>query len=145
MSATYWPRWTRTETRSGDLASVLRRSQSPCRFNSSFIKGPFLEIADPNAEKKISFPFLIFYIFKNIYTLFFRSFLSSQKTWALASMAQLFGVSSCKPKGHGFNSQSGHIPRLWVRSLVGAHTGGNQSMFLSYINVSLSLPPFLSL
>ena len=51
------------------------------------------------------------------------------------------------PKGYGFNSQSGHIPRLQVQSLIGEYTGGNKLMFLSHINVSLScsfpLPLFL--
>ena len=28
-------------------------------------------------------------------------------------------VPACKPKGHWFDSQSGHMPRLWARSLVG--------------------------
>ena len=37
---------------------------------------------------------------------------------SLAGVAQLVGESSCKPKGHGFESRSGHMPRLWVRSLV---------------------------
>ena len=38
-------------------------------------------------------------------------------------------ASSCKPKSHGFNSQSGHMPRLQVWFLVGVHTRSNQSMF----------------
>ena len=38
-----------------------------------------------------------------------------------------------------FHSWSGHIPRLWVRSPVRACTGGNLSMFLSHIDLSLSL------
>ena len=36
-------------------------------------------------------------------------------------MAQLDGVSSCKLKGHGYDSWSGHMTRLQVRSPVGAH------------------------
>ena len=48
-------------------------------------------------------------------------------------VAHLFGVSSPTPKGCGFNYRSGHIPRLQIRSLVGAHTGGGQiDVFLSY-------------
>ena len=43
-----------------------------------------------------------------------------------------------------FNSHSGHISRLRVQSPVRAHTGGNCSMFLSHINLSLSLPPSVS-
>ena len=30
-------------------------------------------------------------------------------------VALLVGVSSCRAKGHGFNSWSGHMPRLWVQ------------------------------
>ena len=47
-------------------------------------------------------------------------------------------VSSHKPKDRGFNSQSGQTPGLLVWSPVGACTGGNQSMLLSHIDVSLS-------
>ena len=61
----------------------------------------------------------------------------------LAGVAQLVGASSCKPKGHGDNSQSGHIPGLQVRYPVGAFARGNLLMFLSHIDVSL--PPFPSL
>ena len=51
-------------------------------------------------------------------------------------MAQLVGASSPRPKGRRFDSQSGHIARLWVPSLVRAHMGKQP------INVSLfpSLP-----
>ena len=49
------------------------------------------------------------------------------------------GASSGTPKGHRFNSQSGHIPKLQVPSLVEKPTQGNQSMFLSHISLSLSL------
>ena len=64
---------------------------------------------------------------------------------SLTSVAQLVGALSMI--GCGFDSQSGHIPRLWVRFSVGACTGGNQLMLLSHINVFLSpfLSPFLSL
>ena len=43
----------------------------------------------------------------------------------LVGVPQLVGESSYKPKSHMFDSQSGHIPRLWVWSLVGAHMRGN--------------------
>ena len=33
---------------------------------------------------------------------------------ALDDVSQLVGTLSHRPKGHGFNSQSGHTPRLWV-------------------------------
>ena len=36
----------------------------------------------------------------------------NNKCGALASVAQLVGASSHKPKGHRFDSQSGHMPRL---------------------------------
>ena len=39
---------------------------------------------------------------------------------ALAGVTQLAGAASCKPEGHGFDSQSGHMPRLQVRSSVRA-------------------------
>ena len=45
-----------------------------------------------------------------------------------------------KPKVRGFNSQSGHTPRLQVRSPVRVGKRGNRSMFLS-LSLSLS-PPF---
>ena len=50
-------------------------------------------------------------------------------------VAHSVGTSSCGLKGHGFNSQSGHVPRVWVWFLVVAHAKGNRLMFLS-----LSLP-----
>ena len=57
-------------------------------------------------------------------------------------------VPACEPKGHWFNSQSGHMPGLWVGQVPG--TGcvrGNQLMYLSHIAVSrpLFLPPPLSI
>ena len=62
---------------------------------------------------------------------------------ALAGVTQLDGALSCRPKGHRFDSQSGHIARLWVRSQSGRKQEDNQSMVLSHTDVSLSL--FLSL
>ena len=53
-------------------------------------------------------------------------------------VAQLVGVSSHTPKGCGFDSQSGHIPRLQVQSQVGTCTEGYWLMFLSHISVCLS-------
>lgn len=40
------------------------------------------------------------------------------------------------PKYCRLDSWSGHIHRLWVLSLVGVHTGGNQLMFLSCMDIS---------
>ena len=53
---------------------------------------------------------------------------------------------SHKAKGCLFNSQSGHMSRLWVWSPVGVHMGGKQSMFLPHIDVDLflSFPSSLS-
>ena len=60
---------------------------------------------------------------------------------ALAIVAQVVGASSHDLKGHEFDSWSGHIPRLQVRSLVGEPMEGDQSMFFCCIDV----PPSLSL
>ena len=92
-------------------------------------------------------------------SLFPAGFLSKVRIVAIKShmspvrVVQLVGASSGTPNGCQFDSQSGHIPKLWVQSLAWEHAGGNQSViFLSHINVFLalptpllSLPPFLSL
>ena len=73
------------------------------------------------------------------------SFLKSE-IWGPCRVAQLVGASSCAPKCCWFNSWSGHRPGLQARSLVGVHTGGYRSMFLSRrvcLSVCLS-PPLLS-
>ena len=66
----------------------------------------------------------------------------------LASVAQLIRVWSHNQKeGCGFNSQSGHIPTLWVWSPVLIHTRVNQLMLFPHITLSLSpfsLPSSLS-
>ena len=49
------------------------------------------------------------------------------------------GALTCTPKGRGSNLQLGHVPGLWVPSLVGVPTGGNQRIFLCYVDVSCSL------
>lgn len=41
------------------------------------------------------------------------------------------------PINCGFDSQSAFMPGLWVQLLVGANTGGNQSVFPSHTDVSL--------
>ena len=43
--------------------------------------------------------------------------------WESNWLAQLVGGSSHIPKGCGFDSWLGYIPRLWVWSLAGPHTG----------------------
>ena len=68
-------------------------------------------------------------------------------TQALAGVAQFVGTSSHKPKGHRFNSQSWHTPRLWVSPQSGPC--GMQSVDVSlshrYFSPSLSLTFPLSL
>ena len=59
-------------------------------------------------------------------------------------MAQLVGAPYLHQKVV-FDSWSGYIPRLRFSTLVGEYVGGNQSMLLSYIDVSLSLSLSLSL
>ena len=52
-------------------------------------------------------------------------------------------ASSHELKGHRSDSRSRHMPRLQVRSTVGACMRGSQTMFLSCIDISLPffLPP----
>ena len=57
---------------------------------------------------------------------------------ALASVAQLVGTSSRKPKSSKFDSWSWHMPKSWVPSPVWVYTGGNLLIFLPRFNVSLS-------
>ena len=55
-------------------------------------------------------------------------------------MAQVVGASSCKTGRSWVDPESGHMPRLLVRTLVRVCTGGSRLIFLSRIDVSLSLP-----
>ena len=89
--------------------------------------------------------FLI-YTWKSVYqdlcTLINQQFLNYQKdtvkeSHALTSVTQLVGISFRKLRGHRFNSWSGQMPRLQVRSLVRACARSNRSMFLSHFDVSL--------
>ena len=57
----------------------------------------------------------------------------------LASVDQLVGASSYKPKGCRFEPQSGHISGLWIRSLIRMHTGSKKPINVSHIDVSLFL------
>ena len=50
---------------------------------------------------------------------------------------------SCKLKSDQFDSQSGYMPRLWVKSPVGWHLRGNHT--LMFLSLSFSLPSSLSL
>lgn len=46
------------------------------------------------------------------------------------------------PEGCGFDARSGHVPRLWVRSLVMVHMTDDQSMSLSpsfFLPLSLNI------
>nr|KAF6283102.1 hypothetical protein mPipKuh1_010192 [Pipistrellus kuhlii] len=65
---------------------------------------------------------------------------ASQYSRPWAEWLSWLGSHPIHQKGCGFNSRSGHIPRLWVRCLVGASMGGNQSISLSHCCFSLSLP-----
>lgn len=56
----------------------------------------------------------------------------------MAGVDQFAGASFSTRKGCGFNSRSGHIPRLGVQSPVGVCMRGNQLMLFSHINDSLS-------
>ena len=69
--------------------------------------------------------------------------LKSMKFMALASGGSVGWSVIPSPKGCRFDSPSGHMPSLWVQCLVWVIMGGNQSMFLSHTDVSLS--PFLCL
>ena len=53
----------------------------------------------------------------------------------------MVGASFSARKGYRFHSLLGHTPKFRVQFLVRACTGGNQSMFLSHIDVALSLSP----
>ena len=58
---------------------------------------------------------------------------ASIKTRHPASVAQLVGASSRRPKDCGFNSQSGHMTRLQVQSPVGVCTKRQPiTVFLSH-------------
>ena len=75
----------------------------------------------------------------------YNLFLKKNSVSTLASVAQLVWISSCNPEGHRFGSWSGHMPGLQVQLPIEVCLGGNQSMFLSHIDVSLPLPPCPSL
>ena len=48
-------------------------------------------------------------------------------------------VPACEPKRHWFNSPSGHMPRLWARSLVGGLQKATNGCFSPYLSPSLPL------
>ena len=60
---------------------------------------------------------------------------SLQKPW----LVQLSGLSvGCEPKGRWVDSQSVHMPGLWVRSPVGGRARGNHTLI--FLSLSPSLP-----
>ena len=69
-----------------------------------------------------------------------NTFIYQKNCMALASVAQLVGVSSQRRKSCGFNSQSEYIPRLWVQSPVGAHMK-RQPIHVSLSHQCFSLSP----
>ena len=54
-------------------------------------------------------------------------------------------ASARKAKGHQFDSCSGPVPGLWMRSPFGIRTRDNRWAFLSRVSVSLTLSPSLPL
>ena len=62
-----------------------------------------------------------------------------QNQWALAGVALLVGALSHGLKDYRFNSQAEHMPRLWVRSLVGM-CRRRQPIKVSHLSLSPSLP-----
>ena len=75
----------------------------------------------------------------NLCSNWYFSFLSKTGLFSSSQVAQIVAVSSGTSKVCGFDSWSGHIPRLQVRSLVRVCMRSNQLMFLSHTEVSLSL------
>lgn len=61
-----------------------------------------------------------------------------KEKWRPWGVAHLVGGLSCKPKGHRFDSGSGHILRLLVQFLAGVHMGSHQSMSLCLSSLPLS-------
>ena len=55
-------------------------------------------------------------------------------------------VLSCKPKGHRFDSQWGHMPGLWARSLLGGKQEATDQCFSvtsMFLSLFLPFPHFL--
>ena len=64
---------------------------------------------------------------------------------AQVGVALLVGASSSTPKVHGFDSRSGHLPRLQVHPQLGAYQRQLIDVSLSHLSSSLSLSFSLSL
>ena len=72
-------------------------------------------------------------------TICFHSYVGyKMEILALACVAHFVGTLSHKPKGCGFNSQSGHIPKLQIRSWSSAYV--RQSIDVSLTSIFLSFP-----
>ena len=67
-----------------------------------------------------------------------KRFLKNEKQPSPDQCGSVGWASSHKAKRRQFDSWSGHMPGLQVQSPFGAHPRGNQLMFLSHIDVSLS-------
>ena len=81
--------------------------------------------------------FYKFYLSSDIFQNFFTYFIYFKRNcpgWC----DSVDWVPACKPKGHQFDSQSGHMPGLCARSSVGGHVRGNHT--LMFLSLSLSLP-----
>ena len=76
-------------------------------------------------------------------TLFRNVKVCIKKTCGPGCVPQVGGSIDLHTKRLWVQSQSGHIPRLRVRSPVGEHTGGNQSTSPSHVAFSVSLPTSL--
>ena len=76
---------------------------------------------------------------KCLYTLI-PTFIYKCSHVALASVAQLVEASSCKPKGHMFNSPSGHTPSSRFGSWLGCVREATDRCSLSHPCFSPSLP-----
>ena len=77
-------------------------------------------------------------------TLFIKWTVDHLEPWPSGSVGQ--NVVPCT-KRLQVRSWSGHIPRLWVQSLVQVHMGGNRLMLLSWCFslISIYLPIYLSI
>ena len=64
--------------------------------------------------------------------------LTGNRTGDLSVAGDSFGASSHTPKGCWFSPWSGHILRLWVRSLVRAILGSNRLMLLCKKSINIS-------
>ena len=76
----------------------------------------------------------------NSYTIVCQLHFKNAMSVALVGVADW--ALACEPKGHRFDSQSGHKPGLQARSLVKRHMRGNHTLL--FLSLSFSLPSPLS-